>query len=64
MNDLWNYITQLTQTAFQHSNYVSQKLYIFAVFLAWGDALTSIGSAFMAKMIERSRWRGGCGVIL
>jgi CRP/FNR family transcriptional regulator, cyclic AMP receptor protein len=55
MNDLWNYVAQLTQTAFHHSNYVSQKLYIFAVFLAWGDALTSIGTAFMSKMIPLRR---------
>jgi CRP/FNR family cyclic AMP-dependent transcriptional regulator len=55
MNDLWNYIAQLTQAAFHHSNYVSQKLYIIAVFLAWGDALTSIGAAFMSKMIPLRR---------
>jgi CRP/FNR family cyclic AMP-dependent transcriptional regulator len=55
MYDLWNQLLQLTQTAFQHLNYVSQKLYIFAVFLAWSDALTSIGAAFMSKMIPLRR---------
>jgi CRP/FNR family cyclic AMP-dependent transcriptional regulator len=55
MDDLWNYVTQLTQTALHNSHNVSQKLYIIAVFLAWGDALTSIGAAFTSKMIPLRR---------
>jgi CRP/FNR family transcriptional regulator, cyclic AMP receptor protein len=55
MSDLYNYLSQTVLTAFQHSNFVSEKIYILAVIFAWGDALTSVGTAFMSKMIPLRR---------
>jgi CRP/FNR family transcriptional regulator, cyclic AMP receptor protein len=55
MNEIASNVLHLFQNGFQNSSYFGQKLYLFAMLVAWGDALTSIGAAFMSKMIPLRR---------
>jgi CRP/FNR family cyclic AMP-dependent transcriptional regulator len=55
MNEFLNQALQLYQGGVGSVGYVGQKLYLIAALVAWGDALTSIGAAFMSKMIPLRR---------
>ncbi len=55
MTELVNYLAQVTPAALHPSNFASEKLYSLAVLFAWCDALTSVGAAFMSKMIPLRR---------
>lgn len=55
MNDLGGYMTETIRAAFEPSRLISEKWHLLMLIFAWGDALTSVGAAFMSKMIPLRR---------
>lgn len=54
MNDLGNYLTEI-RMAVDPSRLISEKWHLLLLIFAWGDAMTSVGAAFMSKMIPLRR---------
>lgn len=55
MLEFSHFLSKLTHGGLQHLSDFGQHLYILATVVAWGDALTSIGAAFVSKMIPLRR---------